>query len=178
MPDSQQPSLLWWLNLGWAQRQCHRTMASNKIPLPSQFTFSTEITLYQSHMNARGRLDHAMLLEVVSEARVRFLKSLGYAELNVEGVGIQVVEAEMQYSSEAFFAEVMVVQIGAIELKPRGFHLVWSMNEKITQREIARGISDIVFFDNTSLQVVSMPSEFRIKLTKLGSSAVLDTQPV
>ena len=47
-------------------------MARIQIELPEQFNFSTDITLYGSHMNYGGHLDNALLLTVVSEARVRF----------------------------------------------------------------------------------------------------------
>ena len=86
-------------------------MARICIRLPSQFAFSTDITLYQSHLNYGGHLDNALLLTVVSEARVRFFKSLGYTELDVEGVGILVADAALQYRSEAFHGEVMVVRL-------------------------------------------------------------------
>lgn len=57
-------------------------MARIHIRLPSQFVFSTDITLYQSHLNYGGHLDNALLLTVVAEARVRFFKSLGYTGQN------------------------------------------------------------------------------------------------
>lgn len=84
-----------------------------EIPLPERLAFSTEVTLYLSHMNYAGHLDNALLLSVVSEARVRFFKFLGYTEHDVEGVGIAVADAAVQYKSEAFHGEVMVVGMGA-----------------------------------------------------------------
>jgi acyl-CoA thioester hydrolase len=80
-----------------------------QIDLPEHFVYSTEMTLYLSHMNYAGHLDNALLLSLVSEARARFFMALGYTELNVEGVGIVVADAAVQYRSEAFHGEVMVV---------------------------------------------------------------------
>ena len=62
-------------------------MARIRIELPDRFAFSTAIPLLISHINYGNHLDNAQLLGVVSEARLRFLKSLGYTELDVEGVG-------------------------------------------------------------------------------------------
>ena len=148
------------------------------IRLPSHFSFSTEITLYQSHLNYGGHLDNALLLTLVSEARVRFFKSLGYTELDVEGVGILVSDAALQYRSEAFHGEVMVLRLGATDLSRKGFDLVWSMNERVTQREVARGKTGIVFFDYTARKVALMPNAFREKLTrfKVPSAFGLDLQ--
>ena len=63
-------------------------MARIRIELPERFTFSTDIPLLVSHINYGNHLDNAQLLGIVSEARVRFLKSMGYSELDIEGLGI------------------------------------------------------------------------------------------
>lgn len=149
-------------------------MARIQIRLPSHFAFSTDITLYQSHLNYGGHLDNALLLTLVSEARVRFFKSLGYTELDVEGVGILVSDAALQYRSEAFHGEVMVVRMGATDLGRKGFDVVWSMNERSTQREVARGKTGIVFFDYKTRKVVPMPSAFRDKLVGFHAPSALE----
>jgi acyl-CoA thioester hydrolase len=135
-----------------------------QIELPEQFPFSTEVTLYLSHMNYGGHLDNALLLTVVSEARARFFQSLGYSELDVEGVGIIVSDAALQYRSEAFHGEVMVVSMGAADFGSKGCDLLWCMNEKTTNREVARGKTGIVFFDYTTRKVTQVPANFRSRL--------------
>lgn len=141
-------------------------MARLHIQLPEQFPYTTDMVLYQSHMNYGGHLDNALLLTLVSEARVRFFKSLGYTELDVEGAGIVVADAALQYRSEAFQGEVMVLHMGAADLAHKGFDLVWRMNEQSSQREVARGKTGIVFCDYTTHKVVPMPTAFREKLAK------------
>jgi 4-hydroxybenzoyl-CoA thioesterase len=148
-------------------------MARIQIRLPSHFAFSTNLTLYQSHLNYGGHLDNALLLTLVSEARVRFLKSLGYTELNIEGVGILVSDAALQYRSEAFHGEDMVIRMGATDLSRKGFDIVWAMNEQLTQREVARGKTGIVFFDYASRAVVAMPDAFREKLTRFKAPSAM-----
>jgi 4-hydroxybenzoyl-CoA thioesterase len=149
-------------------------MARIQIRLPSHFAFSTDITLYQSHLNYGGHLDNALLLTLVSEARVRFFKSLGYTELNVEGIGILVSDAALQYRSEAFHGEVMVLRMGATDLSRKGFDMVWSMNERSTQREVARGKTGIVFFDYETRKVVPMPTAFRDKLARFKAPSAFE----
>jgi 4-hydroxybenzoyl-CoA thioesterase len=135
-----------------------------QIELPVQFPFTTEITLYLSHMNYGGHLDNALLLTVVSEARARYFQSLGYSELDVEGVGIIVSDAALQYRSEAFHGEVMIVSMGAADFGSKGCDLLWCMNEKATNREVARGKTGIVFFDYATRKVTQVPANFRAKL--------------
>jgi 4-hydroxybenzoyl-CoA thioesterase len=138
-------------------------MARIRIELPAQFAFSTEITLYLSHMNYGGHLDNALLLTVVSEARARFFQSMGYTELDVEGVGIIVSDAALQYRSEAFHGEVMVVGMRAADFGDKGCDLLWRMSEKTAGREVARGKTGIVFFDYRTRQVTQTPASFRAR---------------
>ncbi|MFZ4537452.1 acyl-CoA thioesterase [Propionivibrio sp.] len=139
-------------------------MSRIRIELPEQFPFATEITLYLIHMNYGGHLDNALLLTVVSEARARFFQSLGYTELDIEGVGIIVSDAALQYRSEAFHGEVMVVSMGAANFGSKGCDLLWRMNERSSNREVARGKTGIVFFDYTERKVTQVPESFRSRI--------------
>jgi acyl-CoA thioester hydrolase len=140
-------------------------MSRIRIELPEQFSFVTEIPLYLSHMNYGGHLDNALLLTVVSEARVRFFKSFGYrSELDVEGAGIVISDAALQYKSEAFHGEVMVIRMAAVDFSKYGCGLIWCMNEQVTGREVARGKTGIVFFDYTTRQVALVPENFRLRI--------------
>lgn len=135
-----------------------------QIELPEHFPFSTDIPLYLSHMNYGGHLDNALLLSVVSEARERFLQSLGYTEQDIEGIGIAVADAALQYRSEAFHGEVMVVRMTATEFSKCGCELLWRMNERVSGREVARGKTGIVFFDYATRKVMPVPEKFRARV--------------
>lgn len=142
-----------------------------KIELPERFLFSTEIVLCLSHINYGGHLDNALLLTLVSEARLRFFKALGYrSELDVEGLGIVVADAALQYKSEAFHGEIMLIRMAAADFNPYGCDLLWRMNEQTSGREIARGKTGIVFFDYAVRKVGSLPEQFRTRLETLKKS--------
>ena len=136
-------------------------MARVQIDLPERFSFTTEIALYLSHMNYTGHLDNALLLTLVSEARARYFSWLGYSEMNVEGVGIVVADAAVQYRSEAFHGETMVVRTAAADFNKYGCDLLWRMDDKASGREVARGKTGIVFFDYAASKVAPLPDSFR-----------------
>lgn len=140
-----------------------------QIDLPEVFSFATEVTLYLSHMNYAGHLDNAALLSVVSEARARFFQSLGYSELDVDGLGIVIADAALQYRSEAFHGEVMVVRMTTGDFGNKGCDLQWCMQEKTSQREVARGKTGIVFFDYGQRKVAAVPENFRLRTAASGT---------
>lgn len=133
------------------------------IDLPNAFAFSTELQVYLSHINEAGHVDNAQLLTLVSEARQRFFQSLGYTQTAVEGVGIVVADAAIQYRSEAFHGETLVIDMGAHEFSKYGCDLVYRIREQISDREVARGKTGIVFFDYAQRKVAPVPSAFREK---------------
>lgn len=133
------------------------------IDLPARFPFSTEVQIYLSHINEAAHLDNAQLLTLVSEARQRYFQSLGYTQTQVEGVGIVVADAAVQYLSEAFHGETLVIEMTADDFSKYGCDLVYRIRERDSGREVARGKTGIVFFDYAARKVALVPQAFRAK---------------
>ena len=104
------------------------------------------------------------MLSLVSEARVRFLKSMGYSELNVEGVGIVVTDVMAQYRAEAFHGETMRVEMAAGDFNKYGCDFFWRMSDLASGREVARGKHGILFLDYSVKKPVSAPPAFLAKV--------------
>ena len=138
-------------------------MARIKIDLPESFTFSTEIPIYIGHINYGHHLDNAQLISLVSEARVRYFKSMGYSELDVEGVGIVVADVAAQYRSEAFHGGTLRVDMTANDFNKYGCDLVWRLSDQASGREVARGKHGTTFFDYTARKAASVPPAFVAK---------------
>ncbi|MEI6559839.1 MAG: thioesterase family protein [Rhodospirillaceae bacterium] len=131
------------------------------VDLPDRFVFTTELTVYINHINYGHHLDNAALLSLVSEARVRFFRSLGYSELDVEGVGIIIADAAVQYRSEAFHGERLVFELAATDFNKYGCDIVWKVTEKAGGRDVARGKTGILFFDYAAKTKAGVPPRFR-----------------
>ncbi|MGD9773012.1 acyl-CoA thioesterase [Diaphorobacter sp.] len=136
-------------------------MARIVFDLPAHFGFSTELQVYISHVNQGGHLDNAQLLSLVSEARVRFFKSLGYTEADVAGLATVVGDMLAQYKSEAFHGETLRVQMTPQDFNRYGFDLVFCLTEKTQGREVARGKTGIVFIDRAARKPAPIPEPVR-----------------
>jgi len=129
-----------------------------KIDLPERFVFATDVPVYINHINYGNHLDNAALLMLVSEARVRFFKALGYSEMNVEGVGVIVADAAVQYRSEAFHGEILRIEMAADDFNKYGCDLVWRIS--VGEREVARGKHGMMFFDYQVRKPAAVPAAF------------------
>lgn len=139
-------------------------MARIYIDLPESFSFTTEIPLYYQHINAGGHLDNAMLLTIVSEARVRFFIANGYRQEDIEGLTILVGDLAIQYLTEAFHGETMRVEMRARDFSRHGCDLVFRVSDKASGREVARGKLGIVFYDRVTGKVAPIPEAFKEKV--------------
>lgn len=146
-------------------------MARIQISLPEQLPFSFEIQVGPEHINDAGHLDNALLLGLVSEARKSFIRSFGYSELNIEGVGIVIADAAVQYRSEAFAGETMRIRMGTGEVGSKGCDLLWCMTEMTSGREVARGKTGVVFFDYATRKAIAIPENLRSRLVEPALSA-------
>lgn len=138
-------------------------MARIFIDLPEGFPFATEIPLYYQHINMGGHLDNAMLLSLVGEARMRFYAALGYQPGNIEGLSTFVGDVAVQYLSEAFYGEVMLIEMTARDFSKRGCDLVFRVSDKASGREVARGKNGVVFYDRQAKQAALVPASFKNK---------------
>ncbi|MCB1930257.1 MAG: thioesterase family protein [Rhodocyclaceae bacterium] len=136
-------------------------MARVSIELPEHFRYSVDLPIYLLQVNNRNHLDNALLLTLVSEARVGFFESLGFSELDVDGVGIVVADAAVQYRSEAHHGETMRVSMAAAEFWAKGCDLVWRMAEAGSDRLVAFGKTGIVFYDYAEKVSRPVPQAFR-----------------
>lgn len=138
-------------------------MARVKLDLPETFVFTTEIALRIGDINYGGHLGNDAVLSLIHEARVQFLKTHGFTELDVDGAGIIMSDSVIVYRSEAFYGEVMVVQVTAGDFARVGCDIFYQILDRDTKREVARAKTGIVFFDYEKRKTVAVPNGFKTR---------------
>lgn len=134
-------------------------MSRIQIIFPSHHIFSTDIPVRITDLNYGGHLGNDSMLSILHEARVRFLQKFGYTELDVESVGIIMADVAIQFKSEAFYGEILTIEIAINEIRRVSFELLY--NIKCDKRTVAVAKTGMVFFDYVLKKVVSMPDIFK-----------------
>ncbi|QKH36488.1 acyl-CoA thioesterase [Achromobacter pestifer] len=119
----------------------------------SHYPYATEVQIYAGHINYGGHLDHAQLITLVSEARVRYINSLGYHEQDIEGHHFVVADLALQYKSESHRGEVLRIEIAPANFNKYGFDLEFHLTEKQSGRAVATGKAGLVCIDNATRKV-------------------------
>ena len=139
-------------------------MARIKLILPETFAFETEVALRISDMNYGGHLGNDAVLSLIHEARVRYLHSLGYSELDIEGSSIIMSDAHIVYRGEGFYGDTLVIRIAPSRPEGVRFDLFYQLNNRESGKEIARARTEISFFNYTTRKTVPVPGAFSSKL--------------
>ena len=139
-------------------------MARLKFDALAHYPFCTELQIYTSHINHGNHLDNAQLLTLVSEARLRFIRWLGYDEMDVLGLGTVVGDVGAQYLSEGFHGDVLRVELVPQDFNKYGFDLVFKMSQADSGLEVARGKCGIVFVHVDTKRPTPRPATFMSRL--------------
>lgn len=141
-------------------------MSRIKLDIPEKLGFTTEITLRVSDINYGGHLGNDSVLSLVHEARVRFLRSKGFAERDAGGVGLIMADAAIVYRSQAFHGDVIEIAAGAGDFSRTGCDFYFRLINRQTRKEVALAKTGVVSFDYQNNKVTELPEEVRIKLAE------------
>lgn len=147
-------------------------MARTKLEIPAVLPFSTEIPIRIGDINYGGHLGNDAVLSIVHEARVQFLKSLGYTELNIEGKSILMTDAVVLYKAEGFYGDVLRIEVGATDVESIGCDFVYRLTYKTSGKEIAIVKTHVAFLDPQTRKISAVPDAFRIKCNPSSASSL------
>ncbi len=131
------------------------------VELPKAFQFRTEIPVRITDINYGKHLGNDAMLSIIHEARVRMLGEYGYTEFNIDGRSIIMVDAVILYKSEAFYGDILQIDISVQDLTRIGFDFVCRVTGKLAGNEIARAKTGMVFFDYERRKPIEVPEKFR-----------------
>ena len=95
---------------------------------------------------------------------MRFFKHLGFSEGDIDGAGIIVADAAVQYRAEAFHGETLVFEMTVADIGRVGCDLLYKVSKQDSLQEVARGKTGIVFFDYNAREPVPVPAVFLKKI--------------
>lgn len=139
-------------------------MSRVKIELPEKFLFSTHIPVRITDINYGGHLGNDTILSIAHEARLQFLNSLGFDELNIGGASIIMADAAIMFRSEVFYGDMIKAEVTVGEISSSGFDLYYRFSNEKNQKEVARIKTGMVCFDYKERKIIAVPEVFKNKL--------------
>lgn len=137
-----------------------------KIDLPDSFVYSTSLTVRITDLNYGAHVGNDKVLSFLHEARVRYLKSIGYTEFNFEGIGMIMADAVLIFKSEIFYRDELQISIQPVECNRAGFDLIYKIEKLWEGKPIIAGIAKTTMtcYDYKLKKVVALPESAKRKL--------------
>ncbi len=132
-------------------------MARVQIQALAQYDFSVEIVVRTTDLNYGGHLGNDRLLTLVHEARVAFLESKGWTELDCAGASLIMGDVAGIYKGEAFAGDRLVFKVAAGEPTRCGFRLFYSVTRKTDAAKIALVETGMTCFNYQDRKIASLP---------------------
>lgn len=143
-------------------------MARVKIELPEKMSFTTQIQVTIKDINYGGHVGNDSILSIIHEARIRFLASLGYKEMDHEnGVGLIMTDAAISYKGEGFHGDIFDIAIGVGDISSFGFDIFYRITTNRQDKTIiiTEAKSGMIYFDYNERKVGRLPDTWKQKLT-------------
>lgn len=139
------------------------------LTLPPRFDFAADLAVQARDINYGGHLGHDAAVSLLHEARRRWLAAAGYDEAGVGGAGLIMLELEVHYGAEAFWADrlrvdMAVTGVGSVRCEFR-YRVGRAAGEVLRARTL------MGFFDYPARRLVRRPADFLTRLTAVNEES-------
>lgn len=128
--------------------------------MPEKVLGVFDIPVRISDINYGNHLGNDALVSILHEARVQWLRSLNFTELNIDGVGLIMSELAVQFKSEIFYGDTISITILADKPSPVGFDLYYSLRNR-ENILVALAKTGMICFDYEKKKVAAIPGYFK-----------------
>ncbi|MHC5202713.1 acyl-CoA thioesterase [Myroides sp. LJL119] len=130
-------------------------MSRVKISMPNDFLFSTTMKVRITDLNYGNHLGNDKLVGLIHQARVAFLQSYNYTEMDCCGVGLIMADLAVEYKKEAFFDDDLTIHIIGGDFTRVGFNLFYLVKRDLDI--IAKVKTGMVCYDYGKKTVTKTP---------------------
>ncbi len=141
-----------------------------KFALPATYSFSTVIPIRVTDINYGGHVGNDTILSLLHEARVQFLRYLGYNELDIGGVGLIMSDVAIDFKKELFYGNNIRVLISAGDFTKFTFELYYKIELEAEEKSviIATAKTGMVSYDYKNKKIEVLPEYVKSKLMSPG----------
>jgi YbgC/YbaW family acyl-CoA thioester hydrolase len=145
-------------------------MARVKINLPEQLLFSCTIPIRITDINYGGHVGNDAVLSIIHEARLQFLKSLGYTEMEFAEVGLIMADVAIEFKKELFYGDTVIVSVATGEISKVSIDLFYKLEKESLKQDgnektlIATAKTGMICYDYKKKKIVTVPEEAKRKL--------------
>jgi acyl-CoA thioester hydrolase len=137
-------------------------MARVKLSIPEHTIFTTDIAVRITDINYGNHLGNDALVSILQEARMQWLTSNNYTELNIGGAALIMADLAVEYKAESFYGDTLNIAISIGEITKISFEMFYEISTTRNDKKIliANAKTGIVCFDYDARKVINIPEIF------------------
>ena len=129
-------------------------------PLADYF-FKAEIYVRTTDLNYGGHLGNDRVLALIHEARVAFLASYEWSEMDCGGVSLIMGDSAIVYQNEAFAGDKLVFEVALGEPSSCGFRIFNRITRAADSAPIALVENGMICYDYQQRKIAALPDNIR-----------------
>ena len=131
------------------------------------FPFNTSFIVRIGDINYGGHVGNDKLLLVFHDARLRYLQSLGYSEIDIgNGAGLIMIEAHIFFKGEIFLGDKLLVGVRIREMGKVKLSFEFRVQRESDGKVVTTGSTFMAAFDYEQRRVCKIPEEFFKAVTR------------
>lgn len=137
-------------------------MARIKLTVPGNKIFSASIPVRITDINYGEHLGNDALVSIIHEARMQWLASGNFTELNIGGAALIMSDLAVEYKAESFYGDLLSVSIAVEEVQKISFEIYYEITTTRGDKKIliANAKTGMVCYDYTAKKVAALPQVF------------------
>ena len=137
-------------------------MARIKLNIPENKIFSAEIPVRITDINYGNHVGNDAMVSLLHEARMKWLASLNYTELNIENAALIMADLAVEYKAESFYGDLLLIDIFIGEINKVSFELFYEISTFRKEKKIliSRAKTGLVCFNYEAKKVINIPEKF------------------
>lgn len=138
-----------------------------KLSIPDSFSFNTNMQIRVTDLNYGNHVGNDTILSILQEARQQFLASKGCTELDVEGFGLIMADAVVEYKKEIKYPNNLTVAVQAQDFDKMGFDIFYKIeiNGPEGPAVAVKAKTGMMLFDYNAKKKASMTEAIMAKLS-------------
>ncbi len=146
-------------------------MGRIKLAIPEKFSFSCLIPVRITDINYGGHTGNDTILSLIHEARMQYLASFGYTEMNVAGAGLIMADVGIEFKKELFYGDQVIASVTAGDFSKIGFDLFYKLEKTGPAGPllVALAKTGMICYDYTKKKIIPVPGEALNKIQAASS---------
>ena len=134
-------------------------MARVKLDIPENCIATISVPVRITDINYGNHLGNHAFVMIIHEARMKWLQSYGHTELDIDGTGLIMSDLVIEFKSEGFYGDDVLIELYATEISRVGFELYYRLFTKRNDEIIllANAKTGMVCYDYAAKKVVPIP---------------------